>query len=170
MNSFYERFFVHRFCYVLPFLRLDEAEHDAWSAQWCLQSSGQQVFFRVVGPMDVIIPPRPGSFYEGNGLRYPPGGPQNQGAGHSYACGGPLSCTLSDRAPFGVGFAPWSGFQVLSDYITRRGDAYTAGTGLPFPRPIPTRDQFDATWKSLTAQFLLSPPVECVDPPSSGRC
>ena len=63
-----------------------------------------------------------------------------------------------------------SGLRVLSEYITRRGDTYTARTGLPFPRPIPTRDQFDATWKSLTAPLALSPPVECADPPSSGRC
>ena len=61
--------------------------------------------------------------------------------------------------------APRSGVRVLSEYITRRGDAYTARTGLPFPRPIPTRDQFDATWKSLTAPLALSPPVECADPP-----
>ena len=66
--------------------------------------------------------------------------------------------------------APRSGFRVLYEYITRRGDAYTARTGLPFPRPIPTRDKFDATWKSLTALLALSPPVECADPPSSGRC
>ena len=66
--------------------------------------------------------------------------------------------------------APRSGFRVLSEYITRQGDAYTAGTGLPFPRPIPTRDQFDATWKSLTAPLALSPAVECADSPSSGRC
>ena len=66
--------------------------------------------------------------------------------------------------------APRSGFQVLSEYINRRGDAYTARTGLPFRRPIPTRDQFEATWKSLTAPLALSPPVECADPPSSGRC
>ena len=66
--------------------------------------------------------------------------------------------------------APRSGFRVLYEYITRRGDTYTARTGLPFPRPIPTQDQFDATWKSLTAPLALSPPVECADPPSSGRC
>ena len=54
--------------------------------------------------------------------------------------------------------APQSGFCVLSEYITRRRDAYTARTGLPFPRPIPTWDQFDATWKSLTAPLALSPP------------
>ena len=54
--------------------------------------------------------------------------------------------------------APRSGFRVLSEYITCRCDAYTARNGLPFPRPIPTRDQFDATWKSLTAPLALSPP------------
>ena len=78
-------------------------------------------------------------------------------------------------APYLIGLslelgAPRSGFRVLSDYITRQRDAYTARTGSPFPRPIPTRDQFDATWKSLTAPLALSPPVECADPPSSGRC
>ena len=77
-------------------------------------------------------------------------------------------------APYLIGLllelgAPRSGFRVLFEYITRRGDAYTARTGLPFPRPIPTRDQLDATWKSLTAPLALSPPVECADPPSSGR-
>ena len=65
-------------------------------------------------------------------------------------------------APYLIGLllelgAPRSGFRVLCEYITRRGDAYTARTGLPFPRPIPTRDQFDATWKSLTAPLVLSP-------------
>ena len=37
-----------------------------------------------------------------------------------------------------------SDFCVLCEYITRRGDVYTPRTRLPFPRPIPTRDQFDA--------------------------
>ena len=66
--------------------------------------------------------------------------------------------------------APRSGFRVLSEYITRRSDTYTARTGLPFPRPIPTGYQFEATWKSWTAPLVLSPPVECANPPSSGRC
>ena len=53
-------------------------------------------------------------------------------------------------APYVIGLflelgAPRSGFRVLSEYITRRGDAYTARTGLPFGWPTPTRDQFDAT-------------------------
>ena len=78
-------------------------------------------------------------------------------------------------APYLIGLllelgAPRSAFRVLFEYITRRGDAYTARTGLPFPQSIPTRDQFDATWKSLTAPLALSPPVECADPPSSVRC
>ena len=67
-------------------------------------------------------------------------------------------------APYPIGLllelsAPRSGFRVLSEYITRRGDAYTARTRLPCPRPIPTRDQFEATWKSLTAPLALSPPL-----------
>ena len=54
-------------------------------------------------------------------------------------------------APYLIGLllelgAPRSGFRVLSQYITRRGDAYTARTGLLFPRPIPTRDRFERTW------------------------
>ena len=78
-------------------------------------------------------------------------------------------------APYLIGLllelgAPRSGFRVLSEYITCRGDAYTARTGLPFPRAIPTGDQFDATWKSLTAPLALFPLVECAGPPSSGRC
>ena len=77
-------------------------------------------------------------------------------------------------APYVIGLllelgAPRSGFRVLCEYITRRGDAYTARPGLPFPRPIPTRDQVDATWKSLTAPLALSPPLECADPLSSAR-
>ena len=87
-------------------------------------------------------------------------------------------CTYAEAlfpAPYLIGLllelgAPRFGFRVLSEYVMRQGDAYTARTGLPFPRPIPTRDQFDATWKSLTAPLVLSPPVECADPPLSGRC
>ena len=70
------------------------------------------------------------------------------------------------RAPYLIGLllelgAPRSGFRVLSEYITCRGDAYTTRTGLPFPRAIPAGDQFDATWKSLTATLALDPPAEC---------
>ena len=31
------------------------------------------------------------------------------------------------------------GFRHLSEYMSRRASAYTAATGLPFPKPIPTR-------------------------------
>ena len=133
MNSFCERFFVHRFCYVLPSLRLHGAEHDACSAQWCHQSSGQQVF-PPVGPMDVIVPPHPGPFYGGNGPRSPPGGPQNQGAGHPYVCGGPLSRTLSDTAPFGVGCTRI----VYSDLVgCQTSDIRLLWTITPNPPPPP---------------------------------
>ena len=37
---------------------------------------------------------------------------------------------------------PKGGFRHVSEFMTRRGAAYTAATGLPFPRPIPSRDRF----------------------------
>ena len=69
-------------------------------------------------------------------------------------------------APYRIGLllelgAPRSGFRVLFEYITRRGIAYTACTGPPFPRPIPTRDQYhrwrnglNTTLQSLCISFL----------------
>ena len=36
---------------------------------------------------------------------------------------------------------PKGGFRHVSEFMTRRGAAYTARTGLPFPRPIPSRDR-----------------------------
>ena len=72
-------------------------------------------------------------------------------------------CTYAEALPpYSIGLllelgAPRTGFCVLPEYITRQGTAYTARTGLPCPRLIPTRDQFDATWKSLTASLGLSP-------------
>ena len=76
-------------------------------------------------------------------------------------------------APYLIGLllelgAPRSGFRVLCEYITRQGDAYTARTGLPFPWPIATLDQFDATWRSLTAPLALSPPGGMCRPPVVG--
>ena len=76
-------------------------------------------------------------------------------------------------APYLIGLflelgASRSGFRVLPQYITRWGDAYTARTGLTFPRPIPTWDQLNATWNSLTARLALSPSVECANPPVVG--
>ena len=77
-------------------------------------------------------------------------------------------------APYLIGLLlelgePRSGFGMLIETITRRDGAYTARTGLLFPRPIPTRDQFDAIWKSLTAHLALSHLVDCADPLASGR-
>ena len=111
--------------------------------------------------MDVIAPPHPGTFLGGNGPRSLPAHKTKVQA----------MCTNAEAlfpAPYLIGLffrlgAPRSSFWVLSEYITRRGDART---GLPFPRPIPARDQFDATWKSLTAPLALSPPVEFANPPS----
>ena len=64
---------------------------------------------------------------------------------------------------------PKLGFQHVSEYMSRRGSAYTAATGLPFPRPIPTRDTFTDTWKELVTPLDLRPPVSVPDPPTSGR-
>ena len=120
--------------------------------------------FRPVGPMDVIVP----RFTEAMDHAPLPGVHKTKvQAIYTYA-------EALFPAPYLIGLllelgAPRSGFRVLSEYITRRGDAYTASTGLPFPRPIPTRDQFDATWKLLTPPLALSPPVECA-PLMSGRC
>ena len=37
------------------------------------------------------------------------------------------------------------GFRHVSEFMTRRGGAYTAATGLPFPGPIPSCDRFTDT-------------------------
>ena len=64
---------------------------------------------------------------------------------------------------------PKLGFRHVSEYTSRRGSAYTAATGLPFPRPIPTWDTFTDTWKELVTPLELLPPVSVPDPPASGR-
>ena len=64
---------------------------------------------------------------------------------------------------------PKLGFRHVSEYMSRRGSAYTAAPGLPFPRPIPTRDTFTDTWKELVIPLDLRPPVSVPDPPASGR-
>ena len=53
--------------------------------------------------------------------------------------------------------------------MTRRGPAYTAAMGLPFPGPIPSRDRFTDTWKELVKPLVLDRPVSVADPPTSGR-
>ena len=44
---------------------------------------------------------------------------------------------------------PKGSFRHVSEFMTCRGGVYTAATGLPFPRPIPSRDHFMDTWKEL---------------------
>ena len=64
---------------------------------------------------------------------------------------------------------PKLGLRHVSEYMSRQGSAYTAATGLPFPRPIPTRNTFTDTWKELVTPLDLRPPVSVPDPPASGR-
>ena len=64
---------------------------------------------------------------------------------------------------------PKLGFRHVSEYMSRRGSAYKAATGLPFPCPIPTRDTFTDTWKQLVTPLDLRPPVSVPDPPTNGR-
>ena len=64
---------------------------------------------------------------------------------------------------------PKGGFRHGSEFMTRRGAAYTAAKGLPFPRPSPSRDRFTDMWKELVKPLALDRPVSVVDPPTSGR-
>ena len=64
---------------------------------------------------------------------------------------------------------PKGGFQHVSEFMTRGAAAYTAATGLPFPRHIPLCDRFTETWKELVKPLVLDRPVSVADPPTSGR-
>ena len=57
----------------------------------------------------------------------------------------------------------------MMEYMSRRGSAYTAATGLLFAKPIPTREAFTDAWKELVTPLDLRPPVSVPDPPASGR-
>ena len=46
---------------------------------------------------------------------------------------------------------PKGGFWHVSEFMTHRGATHTAATGLPFPRPIPSRDRFMDTWKEFVS-------------------
>ena len=50
---------------------------------------------------------------------------------------------------------PNGGFRHVSEFKTRRGAAYTAATGHPSPRPIPSRDRYTDTWKELVKPLVL---------------
>ena len=58
---------------------------------------------------------------------------------------------------------PKSGFRHVSHFTTRQGAAYTAATGLAFPRPIPSRDRFTNIWKEWVQ------PVSVPEPLARGR-
>ena len=60
-------------------------------------------------------------------------------------------------------------FRHVSKFMTRRGATYTAATGLPFPRPIPSRDRFMDTWKEMATPLALDRRVSVADPPASRR-
>ena len=63
---------------------------------------------------------------------------------------------------------PKLGFRHMSEYTSRRGSAYTAATGLPFPKPIPTRDTFTDTWKELVPPLTYVRPCPSPIPPRVG--
>ena len=50
---------------------------------------------------------------------------------------------------------PKGGFRHVSAFMTPRGATYTAATGLPFRRPIPSCDRFMDTWKELIQPLAL---------------
>ena len=62
-----------------------------------------------------------------------------------------------------------SGFRHVLEFMTRWGAAYTAATGLPFPRPTPSRHRFTDTKKELVKPLALDPPMSVPEPPTSGR-
>ena len=64
---------------------------------------------------------------------------------------------------------PGGSFRHVSEFMTRQWAAYTAATGLPFPRPIPSRDRFMDTWKESVKPLPLNRPVSVASPPTSGR-
>ena len=64
---------------------------------------------------------------------------------------------------------PRLGFRHVSEYMSCWGSTYTAATGLPFAKPIPTREVFTDAWKQLVTPLDLRPPVSIPDPPASGR-
>ena len=63
---------------------------------------------------------------------------------------------------------PKLGFRHVSEYMSRRGSAYTAATGLPFPRPIPTREAFTDAWKELVTPLTYDHPCPSPIPPRVG--
>ena len=63
---------------------------------------------------------------------------------------------------------PEVGFRHMMEYMSRRGSAYSAATGLPFPRPIPTREAFTDAWNPPNENPTTEPtnPTNPTNPPS----
>ena len=53
---------------------------------------------------------------------------------------------------------PKVGLRHMMEYMSRRGLAYTAATGVPFAQPIPTRDTFTDAWKELVPPLTYGRP------------
>ena len=64
---------------------------------------------------------------------------------------------------------PKGSFQRASKFMTAWGAMYTAATGLPVSRPIPSRDRLMGTWKEFVKPLALHRPVFVADPPTNGR-
>ena len=63
---------------------------------------------------------------------------------------------------------PKVGFRHMMEYMSRRGLAYTAATGLPFTKPIPTREAFTDAWKELVTPLTYDHPFPSPIPPRVG--
>ena len=50
---------------------------------------------------------------------------------------------------------PKGGFRHVTEFMTCEGATYTAATGLPFPRPIPSSDRFMDTWNEFVTPLAL---------------
>ena len=62
-----------------------------------------------------------------------------------------------------------TGFRHMSEFMTRRGAAYTAATGPKFVWPIPSRGEYLDTWKELAEPLELGPPVSVAEPLGSAH-
>ena len=53
---------------------------------------------------------------------------------------------------------PKVGFSHMLEYMSRRGSVYTALTGPPFAKPIPTPEAFTDAWKELVTPLTYDHP------------
>ena len=63
---------------------------------------------------------------------------------------------------------PKVGFRHMMEYMSRRGLVYTAATGLPFPRPIPTREASQTRGRSWSPPLTYNHPCPSPIPPRVG--